>query len=106
MPATVNNGQNNSCQNRNAYEFIAEVENRADLMFLRLPRRIICAKELLGWTAWREEFLRGGDDYWTNGTRPSRTVGHVVENQIAVFAPFGRNFAKRLAYRNLGNRRT
>ncbi|MCU1290618.1 MAG: hypothetical protein JWN60_2847 [Acidobacteria bacterium] len=65
FPVPVNNGQNNVCQNRTGYEFIADVENRAELMFLRLPRaHNMTQRNYLGWTAWREEFLRGGDDYW------------------------------------------
>ncbi|HEY0658124.1 MAG TPA: hypothetical protein VGD05_06605 [Pyrinomonadaceae bacterium] len=65
FPAPVNNGQNNVCRNGNGYDFIAEFENRADLMFLRLPRaHNLSQKNYLGQTAWREEFLRGGDDYW------------------------------------------
>ena len=65
FPAPYNNGQTNVCRNGNAYEFIAEVENRADLMFLRLPRaHNLNQKNFLGQAAWREEFMRGGDDYW------------------------------------------
>jgi hypothetical protein len=64
-PGAVNNGQENVCRNKNGYEFIAE--NFADLMFLRLPRaHNLSQRNYLGWTAWREEFLRGGDDFWTN----------------------------------------
>ncbi len=65
FPAPFDNGQENVCRNGNAYEFVAEVENRADLMFLRLPRaHNLSQKNFLGQSAWREEFLRGGDDYW------------------------------------------
>src|SRR4029079_18343998 len=35
QPEPVNNGQNNTCQNRNVDDFLAEA--RVDLMFLRLP---------------------------------------------------------------------
>lgn len=63
QPEPVNNGQNNTCQNRNVDDFLAE--SRVDLMFLRLP-------PLHGQThrsshnrvAWREEWLRGGNDFW------------------------------------------
>jgi hypothetical protein len=64
-PEPVNNGQNNSCQNKAADDFLAE--SFADLMFLRLP-----AAGSGGRTAtpdkavWREEWLRGGNDFWTN----------------------------------------
>ena len=66
LPEPVNNGQNNGCQNKNPNEFIAET-SFADLMFLRLPasgagtHRGFSDKAL-----WREEWLRGGDDFWTD----------------------------------------
>jgi len=66
LPEPVNNGQNNTCTNKNAYEFIAE-NFASDLMFLRLPRaHNLSQRNYLGWTAWREEFLRGGDDFWND----------------------------------------
>ena len=66
LPEPVDNRQNNACQNRTAYEFIAE-NRETDLMFLRLPQahrqRL---RNHLGWTAWREEWLRFGDDFWND----------------------------------------
>lgn len=63
QPEPYNNGQNNSCQNRNVNEFLAE--SRADLMFLRLPApHSQHGRALLGQAAWREEWLRGGSDFW------------------------------------------
>ena len=60
----VNNEKDNLCTNKNAHDFIAE-NAKSDLMFLRLPRaHSLSQKNYLGWTAWREEFLRGGDDFW------------------------------------------
>ena len=65
LPETFNNSNNNTCQNKNAYDFIAE--NYADLMFLRLPlAHNQPPKTHLGQTAWREEWRRGGDDFWTD----------------------------------------
>ncbi|HEV7699809.1 MAG TPA: hypothetical protein VGO43_06245 [Pyrinomonadaceae bacterium] len=59
------NGESNTCSNKNADDFIAET--RADLMFLRLPvAHAQSIKMYLGRTAWREEWLRGGDDFWTS----------------------------------------
>ncbi|HEX8286956.1 MAG TPA: hypothetical protein VF556_03115 [Pyrinomonadaceae bacterium] len=83
FPVSPNNGQNNVCQNRNGYEFIADVENRADLMFLRLPRaHNLTQKNYLGWTAWREEFLRGSDDYWnTMELAQAGRLGTLVETK-------------------------
>lgn len=62
-PKPVNNGQNNFCSNKTAAAFIAE--NFPDLMFLRLPHaHNLSLRHSLGWTAWREEWLRTGDDFW------------------------------------------
>jgi hypothetical protein len=82
LPEPVNNGQNNSCQNKNAYEFIAETVG-ADLMFLRLPRaHNLSQRNYLGWTAWREEFLRGGDDFWNDlEIRQAGRLGTLVETK-------------------------
>jgi hypothetical protein len=64
-PEPVNNGQNNICQNKNNNEFIAE--NYVDLMFLRLPRaHNQNQRNVLGKMAWREEFLRCSDNFWTD----------------------------------------
>ncbi|CAN5689175.1 hypothetical protein BH18ACI1_BH18ACI1_15860 [soil metagenome] len=64
-PEPVNNGQNNACQNKNANDFIAE--NYMDLMFLRLPSAHNQSQQnYLGWTAWREEWLRFGDNFWSD----------------------------------------
>jgi hypothetical protein len=78
----VNNGQNNSCTNKNAYEFIAE-NFSADLMFLRLPKaHNLSQKNYLGWTAWREEFLRGGDDFWQDlELRQAGRLGTLIETK-------------------------
>lgn len=66
QPEPVNNGQNNTAQNKNADEFIAESLG-ADLMFLRLPPpHAQSRKAFLGRSAWREEWLRGGSDFWSD----------------------------------------
>lgn len=77
-----NNGQNNTCSNKTAYEFIAE-NFASDLMFLRLPRaHNLSQKNYLGWTAWREEFLRGGDDFWQDlETRQAGRLGTLIETK-------------------------
>lgn len=62
-PNPVNNNQNNTCTNKTIIDFIAE--SFSDLMFLRLPRaHNLSLRNALGWTAWREEWLRGGGDFW------------------------------------------
>ena len=78
----VNNNQNNTCSNKNAHEFIAE-NFSSDLMFLRLPRaHNLSQRKYLGWTAWREEFLRGGDDFWTDlELRQAGRLGTLIETK-------------------------
>lgn len=80
-PEPVNNRQNNVCQNKNNNEFIAE--NYVDLMFLRLPRaHNQNQRSSLGKTAWREEFLRGGDDFWADLERvQANRLGALVETK-------------------------
>ncbi len=63
LPEPVNNGQNNTCQNKNINEFIAEL-NGIDLMFLRLPATGGVRYDDSDKAAWREEWLRGGNDFW------------------------------------------
>lgn len=81
FPAPVNNGQNNTCTNRSGYEFIAE--NYTDLMFLRLPRaHNQTQKSYLGQSAWREEFLRGGEDFWNDlELKQAGRLGTLVETK-------------------------
>lgn len=63
-PAAFDNNRNNVCTNKTIVDFTAE--NHADLMFLRLPKaHNMNLRGALGWTAWREEWLRSGDDFWT-----------------------------------------
>lgn len=62
-PDPINNQQNNICQNSDANEFTAE--NYPDLMFLRLPTAHNQSFKISrGKKAWREEWIRGGDDFW------------------------------------------
>lgn len=64
-PAPLNNGQNNTCQNKPANEFIRE--SFTDLMFLRLPAaHNQSQRNRLGAEAWREEWLRGGAEFWND----------------------------------------
>jgi hypothetical protein len=60
----INNNQINPCTNRIGYEFLAE--NYTDLMFLRLPRvNNLDLKNSLGFMAWREEWIRRNDSFWS-----------------------------------------
>jgi hypothetical protein len=56
------NKQRNASDNKDARRFLAE--QRADLLFLRVPApsRAFAARDPLA--AWREEWLRGGADFW------------------------------------------
>jgi hypothetical protein len=57
------NNQINICTNKNINDFVAE--NYTDLMFLRLPQtHNRNFRDALGLTAWREEWVRGGNDFW------------------------------------------
>jgi hypothetical protein len=64
-PEPFENGERNTCSNKGADDFIAETH--ADLMFLRLPAaHAQSMKMYLGRSAWREEWLRGGSDFWSD----------------------------------------
>jgi len=64
QPEPINNGQNNTCQNKTAKDFIAENVG-ADLMFLRLPTAHNSnQRNRLGQAAWREEWIHGDDKFW------------------------------------------
>ena len=63
FPEPFDNKKENLCAGKNAQTFIAE--NRADLMFARLPQNYDSGlKNSFGWTAWREEWIRSKDDFW------------------------------------------
>lgn len=81
FPEVFNNSQNNTCYNKIPHEFIAE--NSADLMFLRLPEaHHQSLKNNLGNAAWREEWLRGGDDFWADAEKAqANRLGTAVETK-------------------------
>lgn len=63
FPEPIDNSAGNISQNKTADEFIAE--NQADMMFLKLPQaHLQNQRTFMGWTAWREEWIRTGDDFW------------------------------------------
>lgn len=69
-PKPYDNGENNVCLNKPADEFIADPQNFADLMFLRLP--FVNSPDQtnrFGAAAWREEWIRGDDRFWSDGRR-------------------------------------
>lgn len=80
--APVNNSQNNTSDNREAREFLAD--QRTDLLFLRLPRaRNRSDRDRFGLTAWREDWVHGGDGYWDDleSARTGRLGTHVQTKQ-------------------------
>ncbi|MEP6944715.1 MAG: hypothetical protein ABJA02_02275 [Acidobacteriota bacterium] len=68
QPEPFNNGAKNICQNKRPDDFVLDGltdETRPDLMFLRLPAAHgQNSRTFLGRNAWREEWLRGGNDFW------------------------------------------
>jgi len=64
LPAVHDNTLRNKSTNQDVRDFVAERQH-TDLMFLRLPVPITqttTARDPL--TSWREEWLRGSDDFW------------------------------------------
>jgi hypothetical protein len=79
LPEPVNNGQSNACHNKTPDEFIAE--STAELLFLRLPRAEIRSSEK-NKNAWREEWIRGGDDFWPDfDASMTGKIGQPVETK-------------------------
>jgi hypothetical protein len=63
QPEPFNNRQNNSCHNEAVNDFVSQTFT--DLMFLRLPAAHTQGiRTFLGRSGWREEWLRGGNDFW------------------------------------------
>lgn len=68
QPEPFNNGVNNICQNKRPDDFVLDGltdETRPDLVFLRLPAAHgQNLRTFYGRNAWREEWLRGGSEFW------------------------------------------
>jgi hypothetical protein len=73
------NGQRNTSRNKDARQFIAE--QQGDLLFLRVPApaRNGGALSREGLSAWREEWVRGGAEFWGEfeAARAGRLGGRV-----------------------------
>jgi hypothetical protein len=63
IPLANDNSQRNRITNQDVRSFVAE-ENQTDLMFLRLPVPVTQTTLRDPLSTWREEWLRGGDDFW------------------------------------------
>ncbi len=66
LPSPYDNSLRNLSTNQDVRLFVAERQH-TDLLFLRLPSPVLQSeqsRETL--SAWREEWLRGGDDFWND----------------------------------------
>lgn len=66
LPEPLDNGMRNQSSNQDVRSFVAE-RHHTDLLFLRLPVPVTqtsIARDPL--VTWREEWLRGSDDFWTD----------------------------------------
>ena len=70
-PRPVDNRERNRAANKDAREFVSA--EQADCLFLRLPAPARSGARFSPW-AWREEWMRGGDDFWDEfeGARAGR----------------------------------
>ena len=65
LPAHYDNSLRNRSTNQDVRSFVAE-RHHTDLLFLRLPGPITKTSFSDQLVTWREEWIRGGDDFWTD----------------------------------------
>jgi hypothetical protein len=65
IPSPYDNSLRNKASNQDVRAFVAE-RRHTDLLFLRLPQAVEPQPAQQHPLAWREEWLQGGDDFWTN----------------------------------------
>jgi hypothetical protein len=83
LPPPFDNGQRNTSANKDARQFIAE--QQGDLLFLRVPAPARSSSSSSGasgregLSAWREEWVRGGAEFWDEfeAARAGRLGGRV-----------------------------
>jgi len=63
IPLAYDNSLRNRSTNQDVRSFVAE-RHHTDLMFLRLPVPVTQTSVRDPLSTWREEWLRGGDDFW------------------------------------------
>ncbi|HEX6732817.1 MAG TPA: hypothetical protein VF074_22545 [Pyrinomonadaceae bacterium] len=82
IPLANDNLQRNRSTNQDVRSFVAE-QNQTDLMFLRLPVPVTQTTLRDPLSTWREEWLRGGDDFWLelDKERVSRLGSRVQSKQ-------------------------
>ena len=80
----VNNSQNNSCQNRNDSEFLAE--SFVELLYLHIPSNTFDQNSTV---RWREEWTRGSGDFWDefNSSQAGR-IGSPVRSRSHLLRTF------------------
>lgn len=74
LPEPHDNSMRNKTSNQGVRNFVAE-RHHTDLLFLRLPTPITlgaAARDPL--ETWREEWLRGGDDFWIDVERSQKAL--------------------------------
>ncbi len=82
LPAPHDNTMRNRVSNQDVRNFVAE-RHHTDLLFLRLPAPVTettTARDLI--ITWREEWLRGGDDFWVDLERTQKArLGSRVQSK-------------------------
>ncbi len=82
LPEIVDNSMRNRSFNEDVRSFIAE-RRHTDLMFLRLPPPVVKSDSSRDpMLAWREEWLQGGDHFWTDFDQSnSGVLGAAVQSK-------------------------
>jgi len=82
LPEPHDNSMRNKTTNQDVRSFVAERQH-TDLMFLRLPipvTQTATARDPI--VSWREEFLRGGDEFWMDVERSQKArLGSRVQSK-------------------------
>ena len=66
LPSAFDNSMRNMSSNQDVRAFVAERQH-TDLLFLRLPSPVIQSEQSRAkLSGWREEWLRGGDEFWSD----------------------------------------
>ena len=68
LPQPYDNSFINRSSNQDLRSFVAERQH-TDLLFLRLPPPVVQVEPARGLSSWREEWLQGGDHFWTEFER-------------------------------------
>jgi hypothetical protein len=82
LPYSFDNGLHNKSTNQDVRTFVAERQH-TDLLFLRLPIPVIQSEVRRNtMLAWREEWLQGGDHFWTEfESRMAGMLGAPVQSK-------------------------